>query len=209
MTLLNILCGKPYYKYPLHVLLNSTEYLTASKTEACKQHCRLEPRNLSVFMQSDSNRTPFFFTLSLGERRNPSNSVLHPWRHKLFKEGISLERGICQVPRYAEFPWTNTPAMGKRRKKLSIGKQIPLLSTNQKTTFTYKVKLKWGFHIFYPVSWYLPKGFCSFHFTSLNPPNAFGIFRIYYSTKLNIFFYQMWKPEVLQCKSETLCNNIK
>ena len=57
MTLLNILCGKPYNKYPLHFLLNSTEYLTASKTEACKQHCRLEPRNLSVFMQSDSNRT--------------------------------------------------------------------------------------------------------------------------------------------------------
>ena len=30
-------------------LFNSAEYLTVSKTVACKQHCRLEPRNHSVF----------------------------------------------------------------------------------------------------------------------------------------------------------------
>ena len=31
--------------------------------------------------------------------------------------------------------------MGKMRKKLRIGKQIPLLSTNQNTAFLYKVEL--------------------------------------------------------------------
>ena len=80
-------------------LFNSAEYLTASKTVACKHHCRLEPRNLSVFfftIQISSikfkitadTRLSFFFPLLLVERRNPSNSELHTWRHKLFKEGI-------------------------------------------------------------------------------------------------------------------------
>jgi hypothetical protein len=46
-----------------------------------------------------------------------------------------------QIPRYTESPRTNTPAVAKKLKKLGIGKKkIPLLSTNQKTTFIYKVE---------------------------------------------------------------------
>ena len=37
-------------------LFNFAEYLTVSKTVACKQHCRLEPRNHSV---------GFFFTIKI------------------------------------------------------------------------------------------------------------------------------------------------
>ena len=37
-------------------LFNFAEYLTVSKTGACKQHCRLEPRNHSV---------GFFFTIKI------------------------------------------------------------------------------------------------------------------------------------------------
>jgi hypothetical protein len=40
-----------------------------------------------------------------------------------------------------KFPRTNTPLMGEKRKKLRIGKNIPLLSTNQKAAFIYKVEL--------------------------------------------------------------------
>ena len=47
------------------------------------------------------------------------------------KKGFPLEHGIClvpwyllrQIPRYTEFPRTNTPAMGKNQKKLRIGKK--------------------------------------------------------------------------------------
>ena len=46
----------PRNRYFLHItltnriyLFNSTEYLTAIITVACKQHCKLEPRNHSVF----------------------------------------------------------------------------------------------------------------------------------------------------------------
>ena len=37
-------------------LFNSAEYLTVSKTVACKQHCKLEPRNHSVWV---------FFTIQI------------------------------------------------------------------------------------------------------------------------------------------------
>ena len=36
---------------------------------------------------------PFFFTLSLDERRDSINSELHPRRHKLFKEEIFPRMG--------------------------------------------------------------------------------------------------------------------
>jgi hypothetical protein len=47
------------------------------------------------------------------------------------KKGCSLERGIClvlwkflrQIPRYPKFQRTNTPALGKKRKKLGIGRR--------------------------------------------------------------------------------------
>ena len=39
---------------------------------------------------------PYFFTLSLVERRDPSNSELHPRRHKLFKEEIFPRTGYCK-----------------------------------------------------------------------------------------------------------------
>ena len=73
-------------------LVNSAEYLTASKTVACKQYCRLEPRILSVFF-SPFKLTLEKSTLSLVEERNTSNSELHLWRHKLFKEGIFPRAG--------------------------------------------------------------------------------------------------------------------
>ena len=48
---------------------------------------------------------------------------------------------MSRVFAYTEFPRTNTPLMGEKWKKLRIGKNIPLLSTNQKTAFIYKVEL--------------------------------------------------------------------
>jgi hypothetical protein len=46
-----------------------------------------------------------------------------------------------RVIRYREFLRANTPAMGIKRKKLRIGKKIPLSSTNQTTAFINKVEL--------------------------------------------------------------------
>ena len=52
-----------------------------------------------------------------------------------------------QIPRYTDFPRTNTSAIGEERKQLGIcKKKIPLLSTNQKTAFTYKVALWKNYH---------------------------------------------------------------
>jgi hypothetical protein len=50
--------------------------------------------------------------------------------------------GYLPIPCYREFPRANTSSMGIKRKKLRIGKKIPLASTNQKTTFIYKVELQ-------------------------------------------------------------------
>ena len=119
-------------------LFNSAEYLTASKTVACKHHCRLEPRNLSMF---------FFFTIQISSVKfkiTADNVVCHfsflyRWLEEeirvirnyirdvinYLKKGFSHERGIClvpwyllrQIPRYTEFRRTNTPPMGKSEEK--------------------------------------------------------------------------------------------
>jgi hypothetical protein len=47
------------------------------------------------------------------------------------EKAFSLEMGIClvlwkflrQIPRYPKFQRTNTPALGKKRKKLGIGRR--------------------------------------------------------------------------------------
>ena len=88
-------------------LFNSAEYLTASKTVACKQHCRLEPSNLSVL----------FFTIQISSVKIKITtdtvvchfSLLYRWLKKetrvipnyirdvinYLKKGFSLEHGIC------------------------------------------------------------------------------------------------------------------
>ena len=88
-------------------LINSAEYLTASKTVTCKQHCRLEPRNLSVFFFTIKIISVKFkikadtvFTLLYRWLEEERNLELHPWHHKLLKEGFSLKCGICLVPWY-------------------------------------------------------------------------------------------------------------
>ena len=51
------------------------------------------------------------------------SDVIRDVTHYL-RKSLSLERGICvprQILRYAEFPRTNTPTMGKDRKKIRIG----------------------------------------------------------------------------------------
>jgi len=40
-----------------------------------------------------------------------------------------------QIPRYTEFPRTNSPVMGEKAEKTRNWWKIPLLSTNQKTAF--------------------------------------------------------------------------
>jgi hypothetical protein len=80
----------------------------------------------------------------LVERRNPSISNYIRDVINYLKKGFFLRAGylLRQIPRYTKFPSTNTPAMSIKRKKLRIGKKkIPLLSTNQKTAFIYKVEL--------------------------------------------------------------------
>jgi hypothetical protein len=81
-------------------LFNFAEYLTASKTVACKHHCRLEPRHLSVFfftiqissikfkITADTVVCHFSFLYRWLEEETRVIRKLHTWRHKLFKEGI-------------------------------------------------------------------------------------------------------------------------
>jgi hypothetical protein len=97
-------------------LFNFAEYLTASKTVACKHHCRLEPRHLSVF----------FFTIQISSIKFKITadtvvchlSFLYRWLEEetrvirnyirdvinYLKKGFSHERCIClvpwQIPRY-------------------------------------------------------------------------------------------------------------
>jgi hypothetical protein len=138
-------------------LFNSAEYLTASNTVACKHHCRLEPRNFYVFLftiqissiqfkiTADTVVCHFSFLYRwLEEETRVIQNCIHDVINYLKKE-LSHERDMFLVPwyllrqilRYTELPWTNTPPMGKSEKKLRIGKKIPLLSTNQNTTFIY------------------------------------------------------------------------
>ena len=93
-------------------VFNSAEYLTASKAVACKHHCRLEPRHLSVF----------FFTIQISSIKFKITadtvvchfSFLYRWLEEeirvirnyirdvinYLKKGFSHERGICLVPWY-------------------------------------------------------------------------------------------------------------
>ena len=137
-------------------LFNSAEYLTVSKTVACKQHCRLEPRNNSVVFFHTIQINPVKFKITadtvichfsllyrwLEEEtrviRNYIRDVINDLKKGFFSRAWCLSR---QIPRCTEFPRTYTPPMGKKRKKLRIGKEIPLKSTNQTTAFLYKMKL--------------------------------------------------------------------
>ena len=74
-------------------LFNSAEYLTVSKTVACKQHCRLEPRNHSVL---------FFFTIQINHVKFKITadtvvchfSLLYRW---LEEETWVIRNYICDV----------------------------------------------------------------------------------------------------------------
>jgi hypothetical protein len=124
-------------------LFNSAEYLTASKTVACKHHCRLEPRNFYVFLftiqissiqfkiTADTVVCHFSFLYRwLEEETRVIQNCIHDVINYL-KKGLSHERDMFlvpwyllrQIPRYTELPWTNTPPMGKSGKKLRIGKK--------------------------------------------------------------------------------------
>jgi hypothetical protein len=122
-------------------LFNSAQYLTVSKTVACKQHCRLEPRNYSVgcFFTIQINPVKFKITadtvvchFSLLYRwleeetrviRNYIRDVINDLKKGFFSRAWYLLR---LIPRYTKFPRTYTPSMGKKRKKLRIGKKYPL-----------------------------------------------------------------------------------
>jgi hypothetical protein len=77
---------------------------------------------INSWCKAISNRTadtrlPFFLTLSLVERRNPSSSELHPWCHKLFKEGILPRAVYFPSTVLRQFPRTNTLRGGTSGKK--------------------------------------------------------------------------------------------
>ena len=95
-------------------LFNSDEYITASKTVACKQVQNVRPprsfdfQDLSIYENRKNLfkevylwnkikkfRLSFFFTLAMVERRNPSNSNYIRDVINYLKKGFLLERGIC------------------------------------------------------------------------------------------------------------------
>jgi hypothetical protein len=118
-------------------LFNSAEYLTASKTVACKQHCRLEPRNHSVFfftvqinpvkfkITADTVVCHFSFLYRWMEEeirviQNYIRDVINDLKKDFFARArIFLVSWylLRKIPRYTEFPRKNPPSMGKKRKK--------------------------------------------------------------------------------------------
>ena len=115
--------------------------LAVSKTVACKQHCRLEPRNNSVgvFFTIQINPVKFKITadtvvchFSLLYRwleeetrviRNYIRDVINDLKKGFFSQARYLPstRYVArQMPRYMEFPRTYTPPMGEKREKLRI-----------------------------------------------------------------------------------------
>jgi galactose mutarotase-like enzyme len=118
-------------------VFNSAEYLTASKTVPCKQHCRIEPRNLSVLL--------FSIQITSGNIKITADPVVchFPLLYRWLKEetrvirnyirdvinylkmGFSLERGICLEPWYLPQAIRNSqgqiPLRWGKAEKLSIG----------------------------------------------------------------------------------------
>ena len=85
------------------------------------QHVNKYNANKSeIFKHNDWHcRLSFFFTLALVERRNPSISNYIRDVINYLKKGFFLRAGylLRQIPRYTEFPSTNTPTMSIKRKK--------------------------------------------------------------------------------------------
>ena len=81
-------------------LFNSAKYITASKTVACKQHCRFEPRNLSVFFFNRTADTVVcHFYLRYRWLKKTTRVIRNYIRdvNNYLKTGFSLKRCICLV----------------------------------------------------------------------------------------------------------------
>ena len=125
----------------------------------CEKSCLRGEANFSsrFSLSSISNRMDdtviwhfSFFHRGLKEETGPSYSKLHPWRHKLFEEVmfpqaeylpsttvfVQFNTTLCRIPK------DKSRYDGEKVKKTKNWKRkIPLLSTNQKTAFIYKVEL--------------------------------------------------------------------